>query len=80
MSIAGATGIVINGGIALGVARPWPPLLARDRHASWPAAFTHPSAAVFGVVVLAAQAGTLLVTAWVCLRKRPAPLPLPALT
>lgn len=27
MSIAGATGIVINGGIALGVARPWPPLL-----------------------------------------------------
>ena len=27
MSIAGATGIVINGGIALGVARPWPPLM-----------------------------------------------------
>jgi hypothetical protein len=79
MSIGGATGIVINGGIALGVARPWPPLVPGIACllACW---FVHPSALVFGIVVLAAQAGTLLITAWVCLRKRPAPVPLPALT
>ena len=79
MSIAGATGIVINGGIALGVARPWPPLVLGMACllACW---FAHPSVAVFGIVVLASLAGTLLITAWVCLRKRPATLPLPALT
>ena len=69
MSIGGATGIIINGGIALGVARPWPALVVGMACllACW---FAHPSAAVFGVVVLAAQAGTLLITAWVCLRSR----------
>ncbi len=72
MSIGGATGIIINGGIALGVARPWPALVVGMACllACW---FAHPSAAVFGVVVLAAQAGTLLITAWVCLRSRSRP-------
>lgn len=79
MSIAGATGIVINGGIALGVARPWPPLLV-GIVCLLVCGITHPTAAVFGVVVLVAQAGTLLVSAFVCLRKHPAPLPVPALT
>jgi len=79
MSIAGATGIIIYGGIALGVARPWPPLLL-GIGCLVACAITHPSAAAFGVVVLAAQAGTLLITAWVCLRKRPTSTLLPALT
>ena len=79
MSIAGATGIVINGGIALGVARPWPPLLV-GIGGLLVCGFTHPTATVFGIVVLAAQAGALLATAAVCLRKQPATAPLPALT
>jgi hypothetical protein len=78
MSIGGATGIILNGGIALGVARPWPALVVGMACllALW---FAHPSAPVFGIVVLAAQAGTMLVTAWVCLHKRPARPPLPDL-
>ncbi|MGO9185354.1 hypothetical protein [Mycobacterium sp.] len=79
MSVAGATGIVINGGIALGVARPWPPLLF-GIGCLLACGLIHPTAAMFGTVVLAAQAGTLLISGWVCLRKRPATAPLPALT
>jgi len=77
MSIAGATGIVINGGIALGVPRPWPPLIL-GMACLLACSFTRPSEATFGIVVLAAQAGTLLLTAWVCLRKQPQPALLPA--
>ena len=78
MSIAGATGIVISGGIALGVARPWPPLLLGMACflACW---IAQPSITVFGIVVLAAQVGTLLLTAWVCLRRQPASASLPPL-
>ncbi len=78
MSIAGATGIVISGGIALGVARPWPPLLLGMACflACW---IAQPSITIFGIVVLAAQVGILLLTAWVCLRKQPASSSLPAL-
>jgi hypothetical protein len=70
MSIAGATGIVINGGIALGVARPWPPLVLGMACllACW---FAHPGPLALGTVSLAAQGGTLMLTAWVCLRKQP---------
>jgi hypothetical protein len=66
MSLAGATGIVIYGGIALGVARPWPPLLPGIACLLivWS---TRPTADQFGVVVLSAQAGTLLLTTWFCL-------------
>jgi hypothetical protein len=66
MSIAGATGIVIYGGIALGVARPWPPLLPGlvCLFVVW---LSRPSALSFGVVVLATQGGTLLLTTWYCL-------------
>ena len=79
MSVAGATGIVINGGIALGVARPWPPLLV-GIGCLLVCGITHPTATVFGIVVLAAQVGALLATAAVCLRRQPAAAPLPALT
>ena len=69
MSIAGATGIIINGGVALGLARLWPPLLPGILAllAVWA---TRPSANVFATVFLAAQAGTLLVCTWFCLRRR----------
>jgi len=73
MSIAGATGIVINGGIALGVARPWPPLLF-GIGCLVACFFTHPTAPAFGAVVLGAEALTLLLTAWVCLRRTTAPV------
>jgi hypothetical protein len=67
MSIAGATGIVLNGGIALGVARPWPPLLF-GMAALLGCLFVHPSAMTFGLVGLLAEAAVLLATSWVCLR------------
>ena len=69
MSIAGATGIVINGGIALGVARPWPPLMIGIA-CMLACLVAHLTAPAFGAVVLGAQAVTLLVTAWVCLRRK----------
>jgi hypothetical protein len=69
MSIAGATGIIINGGVALGIARPWPPLLPGilGLLVVWA---MRPSATVFASVVLGTQAGTLLITTWFCLRRR----------
>jgi hypothetical protein len=72
MSIAGATGILVNGGIALGVRRPWPPLLLGMvcLLVAWPVA---DSPIAFGVLVLCAEAGTLLITAWVCLHKSSSP-------
>ena len=70
MAVAGATGIVLYGGIALGVARPWPPLLL-GMVALMGCWFVRPSALAFGVIALAAQVGTLLITSWVCLHPRP---------
>jgi hypothetical protein len=69
MSIAGATGIVIYGGIALGVARPWPTILPGIACLllAW---LSRPTPLSFGVVVLAAQLGTLLLTTWYCLMRR----------
>jgi len=69
MSIAGATGIIINGGVALGIARPWPPLLPGilGLLVVWA---MRPSATVFASVVLGTQAGTLLISTWFCLRIR----------
>jgi hypothetical protein len=69
MSIGGATGIVINGGVALGVARLWPPLLPgiAGLLVAWA---LRPSATVFAGVVLGLQGGTLLLTTWFCLRTR----------
>lgn len=68
MSVAGATGVVINGGIALGVARPWPPLLFGIAGV---VAFgmTRPSPLAFSLVVLASQVVTLGLTAQICLRR-----------
>jgi len=71
MSVAGATGIVINGGIALGVTRPWPPLVL-GMLCIVGSGYYHPDSRQFGIVVLASQLGTLLLTAWVCLRWHPA--------
>jgi hypothetical protein len=76
MSVAGAIGIVINGGIALGVARPWPPLLLGIACLMVCSLFGL-TAAAFGVVVLSVQAGTLVLTGFVCLRRRPLP-PVPS--
>jgi hypothetical protein len=69
MSIGGATGIIINGGVALGIARPWAPLLPGivGLLAVWA---MRPSVTVFASVVLGTQAGTLLISAWFCLRRR----------
>ena len=69
MSIGGATGIVINGGVAVGLARLWPPLLPGilGLLAVWA---TRPSADFFATAFLAAQAGTLLISTWFCLRRR----------
>ncbi len=68
MSIGGATGIIINGGVAIGLARLWPPLLPGilGLVAVWA---TRPSADVFATVFLATQAGTLLICTWFCLRQ-----------
>ncbi len=70
MSVAGATGIVINGGIALGVSRPWPPLVLGMIVIAG-CEYFKPNSWEFGLVVLASQLGTLVLTAWVCLRWHP---------
>jgi hypothetical protein len=67
MSVAGATGVIVNCDVALGVARPWPPLLLGILAivGVW---IARPSASAFATAVLAAQAGTFLISLWVCLR------------
>jgi hypothetical protein len=67
MSVAGATNVVVNSNVALGITRPWPPLLLGliGIFACW---LARPTAPVFGFVVLGIQAGVLLVSLWVCLR------------
>jgi hypothetical protein len=69
MSIGGATGIVINGGVALGIARLWPPLVPGivGLFVAWA---ERPTPAVFASVVLGSQAGTLLISTWFCLGRR----------
>ncbi len=66
MSIAGATGVIVNCDVALGIARPWPPLLLGlfALCAIW---FSRPTAAALGATVLGVQAFTLLLSLWVCL-------------
>jgi hypothetical protein len=61
MSIGGATGIIINGGVALGIARLWPALVPGilGLLVAWA---MRPSATVFASVVLGTQAGTLVIS------------------
>ena len=70
MSVAGALGIVISSGIALGVARPWPPLLLGIACLVAAVPF-HPTSTTFGIIVLSIQIGTLIITGIVCLHQRP---------
>lgn len=77
MSVAGATGVIVNCDVALGVARPWPPLLLGILAVLgvW---LARPSASVFAATVLVAQACTFLVSLWVCLKgKRRSAAPAP---
>lgn len=69
MSLAGATGVIVNCGVALGVARPWPPLLLglMGLIAFW---LTRPSPLAFAGAVLGVQVCTLLVSLWICLKGR----------
>ena len=69
MSIASATGIIVYGGVALGVSRPWPPLLLgiSSLFVIW---FLRPTPNVFAMVVLVSQAIVMLMTMWLCLKKR----------
>jgi hypothetical protein len=67
MSIAGATGVIVNCNVALGIARPWPPLLlgVLGLFACW---LARPTASEFAAAVLGVQVFTLLASLWVCLR------------
>ena len=68
MALAGATGVVLNGGIALGVTRPWPPMVFGMLciATGW---YLHPSAHVFASIVLGSEVAVLFLTSWVCLRR-----------
>ncbi len=67
MSLAGATGVIANCDVALGIARPWPPLLLGvfGLFACW---LARPTVEEFAAAVLGIQACTLLVSLWVCVR------------
>jgi hypothetical protein len=69
MSLAGAAGVFVNSGVALGVARPWPPLLAGivALVAVWA---TRPTPGIFALAVLAVQACILATSCWLFLRGR----------
>jgi len=69
MAVGGTTSVFINAGVARGVARPWPPpaLGMLVVVVCW--AF-RPSATGFALAFLAAQTGTLLLSAWVTLKGR----------
>jgi hypothetical protein len=69
MSLAGAAGVFVNAGVALGVARPWPPLLAGIvvLVAVWA---TRPTPGIFALAVLAVQACILATSCWLFLRGR----------
>lgn len=67
MSLAGATGVFVSCDVALGITRPWPPLLLGliALIACW---LARPTAHAFAAAVLCVQAGTLLLSLWVCLK------------
>jgi hypothetical protein len=69
MSLAGATGVIVSCDVALGVARPWPPLLVGILGiiAVW---LIRPTPSGFAAAVLVAQAGALVVSLWLCLYGR----------
>lgn len=69
MSIGGATGVIVNGDIALGAKRPWPPFLLGIAAimACWS---TGPSPRTFALTVLAAQGGVMIITLTVCMVRR----------
>lgn len=73
MAMAGTTSVLLNAGVARGVRRPWPALVLGmvAVAACWAG---RPPATTFAVTVLCAQAGTMLLSVWVCLRGRPAPI------
>jgi hypothetical protein len=69
MSLAGATGVTVNGGVALGVARPWPPLLVGiiALVVVW---LARPSPTAFAIAVLGVQGLTFAASVWVSVRGR----------
>jgi hypothetical protein len=69
MSLGGATGVVVNGDIALGSRRPWPPLILGILAitVAWAA---KPTATAFAVVVLATQFVVFLLTLAVLMLRR----------
>ncbi len=68
MSIAGATGVIVYGDVALGATRPWPPLLLGILGILACLA-TRPNAQQFAVAVLSSQALVMFVTFWMCMRR-----------
>lgn len=64
MAAAGTSAVLLNAGVARGVARPWPPL-ALGMIAITVSWASHPSAITFALTVLGAQTGTMLLCACV---------------
>jgi hypothetical protein len=69
MSLGGATGVVVNGDIALGSRRPWPPLILGIIAIAVGCA-TRPTATTFAVVVLTTQTAVFLTTLSVLMLRR----------
>ncbi len=69
MALAGATSVVVNCNVALGVVRPWPPLVLGlvGLVTCWS---FRPTAPEFATVVLGVQGFVLLVSLWVCVYGR----------
>ena len=83
MALAGGSSVLVNAGVARGIARPWPPLVIGMLAVTvcWA---TRPSATVFALSILAAQSTALVLSLWVTLRGRrgsviPGPVPAPLL-
>jgi|GEM_PF-2991327 len=69
MAAAGTTAVLLNAGVARGVARPWPPLVLGmiAIAAVWA---SRPSATTFALTVLGAQVGTMVLSAYVTTKGR----------
>jgi len=69
MTLAGGTSVISSSSIALGVTRPWPPLLLGllALFACW---LARPTPDLFATAVLVVQAGVMLLSIWVCLSGR----------
>jgi hypothetical protein len=69
MAMAGANSVLINAGVARGIARPWPPLAIGMAivAVAWA---TRPSATTFAVSVFVAQSLSMVLSLWVTLRGR----------